>query len=127
MRNYNQYKIIDYSTIKNAYPLLLILDLINQLKEAKYFTKLDIQWGYNNVQFKEGDEWKAAFIMKFGLFEPTVMFFELCNSPATFQMMMNETFQDMICERWIIIYMDDIFIFIKTMEENVKWVKRVLQ
>ena len=101
--------------------------MVDQLKGAKYFTKLDIRWGYNNVRLKEGDEWKAAFITKFGLFEPTVMFFGLCNSPATFQTMMNEIFQDMIHERWIIIYMDDIFIFTKTIKENVECVKRVLR
>ena len=101
--------------------------MVNQLKGAKYFTKLDIQWGYNNVRLKEGDEWKAAFVTKFGLFEPTVMFFGLCNSPATFQTMMNEIFQDMIHERWIIIGMDNIFIFTKMIKENVECIKQVLQ
>jgi hypothetical protein len=47
------------------------------LKGSKFFTKLDIRWGYNNVRIKEGDEWKAAFITNKGLFEPTVMFFGL--------------------------------------------------
>ena len=56
--------------------------------------KLDIQWGYHNVQIKEGDEWKAAFKTNRRLFEPTVMFFGLCNSLATFQAMMNEIFKD---------------------------------
>ena len=57
------------------------------------------------------DQWKAAFKMNRGLFEPTVMFFGLCNSPATFQAMMDDIFGDMINECIIIIYMDDIFIF----------------
>ena len=48
-------------TVKNAYPLPLISDLINRLRGAHYFTKLDVRWGYNNVCVKEGDEWKAAF------------------------------------------------------------------
>ncbi len=48
-------------TVKNKYPLLLILELIAKLLGAKYFTKLDVQWGFNNVWIKEGDEWKAAF------------------------------------------------------------------
>ena len=55
------------------------------------------------------------------------MFFGLCNSRATFQMMMNKIFQDMIYERWIIIYLDNIFIFTKKIEENVKCIKGVLQ
>jgi Reverse transcriptase (RNA-dependent DNA polymerase)/RNase H-like domain found in reverse transcriptase len=127
LRPVQDYRLLNEKTVKNAYPLPLISDLVDQLKGAKYFTKLDVRWGYNNVRLKEGDEWKAAFVTKFGLFEPTVMFFGLCNSPATFQTMMNEIFQDMIHKRWIIIYMDDIFIFTKTIEENVECVKKVLQ
>jgi hypothetical protein len=60
------------------------------LKGSKFFTKLDIRWGYNNIRIKEGDEWKAAFITNKGLFELTVMFFGLRNSPATFQAMMDD-------------------------------------
>ena len=48
-------------TVKNRYPLPLISELIDKPKSAKYYTKLDIRWGYNNVRMKEGDEWKAAF------------------------------------------------------------------
>jgi len=49
--------------VKNAYPLPLIPNILNMVSEekAKYFTKLDIQWGYSNVRISEGDEWKAAF------------------------------------------------------------------
>ena len=46
----------------------LISELITQLRGAKYFTKLDVQWGFNNVHMKEGDEWKAAFHTNQGLF-----------------------------------------------------------
>ena len=76
-------------TIKNRYPLPLIQELIDKLKSSKVFSKMDIQWGYNNIWIKEGDEWKAAFRMNKSLFEPTVMFFGLTNSPATFQAFMN--------------------------------------
>ena len=64
-------------TIKNAYSLPLIPDIMNRIvaAKAKYFTKLDIHWGYNNVRIKEADEWKAAFRTTCGLFEPLVMFF----------------------------------------------------
>ena len=48
-------------TVKNKYPLLLILELIAKLQGVKYFTKLDVHWGFNNVWIKEGDEWKVAF------------------------------------------------------------------
>ena len=70
--------------VKNKYPLPLISELIEKLRGARYFTKLDIRWGFNNVRMKEGDEWKAAFCTNCGLFEPLVMFFGLTNSPATF-------------------------------------------
>jgi len=66
-------------------PLPLIGEVINKLKEAKYFNKLDLIWEYNNVQIKEGDEWKVAFLTNKGLFELQVIYFELCNSPRTFQ------------------------------------------
>ena len=56
----------------------------------KIFTKLDLYWGYNNIQIKERDECIAAFTMPEGSFEPTVIFFELTNSPVTFQIIMNK-------------------------------------
>jgi hypothetical protein len=76
----------------------------------QWFTKFDIRWGYNNVRIKEGDEWKAAFKCNKGLFEPTVMFFRLTNSPATFQMMMDIIFRDEISSGDVVIYMDNILI-----------------
>jgi hypothetical protein len=83
-----------------------------------YFTKLDIHWGYNNVCIHEGDKWKATFHTNRGLFEPLVMYFGLTNCLATFQMMMNEIFQDLITEGIISIYLDDILIFTNTFEEH---------
>jgi len=64
----------------------------------RIFTKMDLRWGYNNVWVKEGDEWKAAFTIHVRSFEPVVMFFGMTNSPATFQVMMNEILRDMINE-----------------------------
>ena len=77
-------------TIKNSYPLLLISDVLARLHNAQYFSMLDLCWGFNNIQIKKGDEWKAPFSTNRGLFKPLVMFFGLCNSPATFQTMMND-------------------------------------
>src|SRR5882724_3455760 len=100
-------------TVKNAYPLPLIPNILNKVSEAKakYFMKWDVHWGYNNVCIKEGDKWKATFRMNQGLFEPLVMFFGLTNSPATFQMMMNDIFKELIDEGVVTIYMDNILIF----------------
>jgi hypothetical protein len=74
------------------------------------FTKFDVQWGYNNICIKDGDEWKAAFLTLEGLFEPMVMFFGLTNSPVTFQMMMNMIFRKEVSQGWLLVYMDDIAI-----------------
>ena len=84
------YQHLNKWTIKNCYPLPLISELIAHVQKAKKFTKVDIRWGYNNIHIKEGDEHKVAFITNQGLFEPTVMFFGLTNSPTTFQTMNDE-------------------------------------
>jgi Reverse transcriptase (RNA-dependent DNA polymerase) len=112
MENIDQSKTIDIYkwTIPNKYPLPLITDLIHDLAGKKLFSKFDIRWGYNNVHIKEGDEWKGAFKTSEGLFEPTVMFFGLTNSPATFQTMMDDIFQEEIAQGWLKIYMDDMII-----------------
>ena len=121
------YRYLNEWMIKNAYPLPLISDVIDKLQGSRYFTKLDIRWGYNNVRIKEEDEWKAAFKTNKGLFEPTIMFFRLCNSPATFQNMMDHTFSDMITQGFLIIYMDNLLIHAKTKEDLKQYTKQVLQ
>ena len=127
LRPVQDYRKLNNMTVKNRYPLPLISELINKLKGARYFTKLDIRWGYNNVRIKEGDEWKAAFRTNCGLFEPLVMFFGLTNSPATFQTMMNDIFKDLIEEGKVLVYLDDILIFSMTLGEHRTIVSRVLQ
>jgi hypothetical protein len=110
LRPVQDYRKLNDHTIKNRYPLPLIPDLIAAVRKAALFTKFDVRWGYNNVRIKPGDEWKAAFITPFGLFQPRVMFFGLTNSPATFQAMMNHIFQKEIREGWLVVYMDDLLI-----------------
>jgi hypothetical protein len=110
------YRRLNNGTIKDAFPLPNIQDLLRDLRGAKFFTKLDIRWGYNNVQIKPEHRWKAAFSTPFGLYEPTVMFFGLCNSPATFQRIMNAALWIEINEGWCRAYMDDVLIFAKTIE-----------
>ena len=113
--------------IKNVYPLPLISELTDKLVCAKYFAKLDIQWGYNNIRIKDGDQWKGVFKTNKGLFEPTVMFFGMCNSPVTFQAMMDSIFGDLIEDCIVIIYMDDIFLFAKSLEQLEANTKKILQ
>jgi hypothetical protein len=90
---------------------------MDKIKGAKFFTKFDVRWGYNVIRIKAEDQWKAAFKTNQGLFEPMVMFFGMCNSPATFQAMMDSNFSNMIEERRVIVYMDNILIFAEKQEE----------
>ena len=111
------YRKLNQVMIKNKTPLPLIGEVIDKLKEAKYFNKLDLIWGYNNVRIKEGDKWKATFLTNKGLFKPQVMYFGLCNSPGTFQQMMNSIFQELLHEGVLANYMDNFIISAKTMKE----------
>jgi hypothetical protein len=114
--------------IKNRYPLPLIPNLIVAVQKATLFMKFDIRWGYNNVRIKPGDEWKAAFITPFGLYQLRVMFFRLTNSPATFQAMINHIFQEEIREGWLVVYMDDLLIATRDdIPFHKKCIQRVLQ
>jgi hypothetical protein len=96
--------------ISNKYPLPLIPQMINQLRGCSLYTKFNIRWGYNNVQIRQGNKWKVAFLTNEGLFKPMVMFFGLTNSPVTFQTMMNLIFAPEITEAWLTIYMDNMAI-----------------
>src|SRR6266545_2693692 len=127
LRLVQDYRTLNAMTIKNKYLLLLIPELIAKLRGAKYFTKLDVRWGFNNLRIKEGDEWKAAFQTNRGLYEPLVMFFGLTNSPATFQTMMDDIFEDLISEGVVVVYLDDILIFTETLEEHRKITRRVME
>jgi len=127
LRLVQNYRALNSMTVKNKYPLPLISELMSQLHGARYFTKLDVRWGFNNVRIKPGDEWKAAFQTNRGLFEPLVIFFGMTNSLATFQTMMNDIFRNLIAEGIVVVYLDDILIFTKTKEEHERAVRRVLQ
>ena len=98
---------------------------MDKLKGTKYFTKLDIRWGYNNIRIRKGDKWKAAFKTNKGFFKLTVMFFGMCNSLAMFQSMMDNIFITMIKGKLVIVYMDDILIFAGTKEE-LTWITRMV-
>ena len=91
-----------------------------QVQGSLIFTKMDIQWGYNNILIKPEDRWKAAFITLLELYKPTVMFFGLCNSPAMFQALMNHIFGDLMAKGWLIVYMDDTLIHSNHQELHTK-------
>ena len=91
------------------------------------FMKLDLRWGYNNIRIKEGDEWKVAFTTHIGAYEPTVMYFGLINSPATFQAMMNDLFQDLINKGDTAAFIDNILVATDTEEGHDELVEEVLK
>ena len=136
-RMVQDYRYLNEWTIKNNYPLPLISNVLENIETKKLFTKMDLRWGYNNVRIKEGDEWKAAFTMPEWSFEPTIMFFGLTNSPATFQAMMNELLRDLINTGKVAVFIDDVIVgtemeeghdelvveVVKRLEENDLYVK----
>uniref|UniRef100_A0A0W0FFH9 Reverse transcriptase domain-containing protein n=1 Tax=Moniliophthora roreri TaxID=221103 RepID=A0A0W0FFH9_MONRR len=126
LRPIQDYQELNKGTIKNAYSLPLISELLDKLKGANIFSKLDLQNGYNNIRIKDRGQWKAAFKMNRELFKPTVIFFGLSNSPATFQAFMNDILLDFIDEGWCVVYMDDILLFSKNHEEHQEQTKRLM-
>ena len=126
VRPCQDYCYLNSHMVKNTYPLPLISDLIDKLKGLSIFTKMDIWWRYNNILIKWEDRWKAMFVILLGLFEPTVMFFGLCNSPATFQALISHIFSDLIAEGWLIMYMD-ILIHSNNQELHMEQMKKVLE
>ena len=121
------YQYLNEWTIKNNYPLLLISDIVENIGTKKVFTKIDLKWYYNNVQIKEGDEWKAAFTTPKGSLEPTVMFFGLMNSPATFQVMMNKLLRDLINTGKVAVFIDDMIIGMEGEEGHDELVAEIIK
>ena len=103
------YRGLNNITTKNRYPLPLISELLDRLRNAKIFSKIDLRGAYNLLRIAEGDKWKTAFQTRYGLFEK-VMPFGLTNAPASFQHLMNHNFRDML-DHFVIVYLDDILIF----------------
>ena len=121
------YRALNAITVKNHYPIPKIANLIESLSKASIFTKIDLRWEYNNVCIRERDEWKIAFITRWGLFEATVMYFVFSNTPVIFQSMMNNILGDLICIRLVIVYLDNILIFRTCLKEHRWLVKEVLK
>src|SRR4051812_30759510 len=88
------YRPLNEVTIKNKYPLPRIDDLFDQLNGARLFSKIDLRTGYDQLKIKKEDIPKTAFTMRYGLYEFTVMSFELTNVPAYFMGVMNKVFVD---------------------------------
>jgi hypothetical protein len=120
------YRALNNITKKNRYPIPLISEIIDELRKAKIYTRLDLPDAYHLVRIKEGDEWKTAFRCKFGHYEYNVIPFGLSNAPAAFQTFMNEIFADLL-NKFTIVYLDDILIYSNDPKEHDEHVKIVLE
>ena len=101
--------------------------MLENISIKKVFTKMDLRWGYNNVRIKDGDEWKVAFTIPEESFEPTVIFFRLTNSPATFQAIMNELLRDLINTGKVAVFIDDVIIGTEIEEGHDELVAKVIR
>eukprot|EP00253_Pinus_taeda_P017619 PITA_17619 len=119
------YHALEKISIKNRYPLPRIDDLLDQLKNVVYFTKLDLHNDCHQVRIAEHDVWKTTFKTKQGLFKWMVMPFRLCNAPTTFMRVMKNVFQPFINE-FVLVCLDDILAFSKNWFEHMSHVKKVL-
>jgi hypothetical protein len=119
------YRALNKITVKIRYPLPRIDDLLDQLKNVVYFTKLDLHSRYHQIGVAEQDARKNAFKTKQGLFEWLVMSFGLCNALTTFMRVMNDVFRPFL-DDFVNVYLDNILIFSGTWDEHVRNVKQVL-
>ncbi|GBG62959.1 hypothetical protein CBR_g34659 [Chara braunii] len=112
-------------TVKNAEPLPRIDDLLDRVQGCKYYTQIDLKSGYHQIAIRPEDQHKTAFQTRYGLYEVVVMPFGLCNAPGTFQHAMNRIVHDYL-DKFVVVYLDDIRTFGKTVEEHAQHVDKVL-
>ena len=112
--------------MRNKYPFPRIDDLFDQLQGAQVFSKIDLRFGYHQLKIKSEDIPKTAFRTRYGHYEFLVMPFGLTNTPAAFMDLMNRVFHEYL-DRFVIVFIDDILIFSKSMEEHEEHLRIVFQ
>jgi len=120
------YRKLNEVTVKDSYPLPLYNLFFEEIRGSNYFTKLDLKAAYNLVLIRKGDEYKTAFRTRRGQYEYLVMPFGLTNAPAVFQRFINFVLNDFI-NKFVVVYLDDILIYSRTLEEHKEHVKAVLK
>ena len=119
------YRELNKVTVKNRYPLPRIDDLFDQLQGSQVFSKIDLRSGYHQLKIKPEDVSKTAFRTRYGHYEFLVMPFGLTNAPAAFMNLMNSTFQPFL-DRFVVIFIDDILVYSKSLAEHEEHLKIVL-
>ncbi|GJV16078.1 putative reverse transcriptase domain-containing protein [Tanacetum coccineum] len=112
--------------MKNRYPLSRIDDLIDQLQGSSIYSKIDLRSGYHQLRVREQDIPKMAFRTRYGHYEFQVMSFELTNAPAVFMDLMNRVCKPYL-DKFIIVFIDDILIYLKDKKEHEENLKAILE
>ena len=120
------YKELNKVTVKNKYPLLMIDDLFDQLRESCVFSKIDLRTGYNQLGTKGEDILKTAFRTRYGHYEFLVIPFGLTKAPTVFMDLMNRVFKPYL-DQFVVVFIDDILVYSKNKEEHEKHLHVVLQ
>lgn len=118
------YRKLNIKTVRDAFPLPRIDESLDALHGAKYFTTLDLASGFHQIAMHEDDRHKPAFSTPFGLYEYTRMPMGLCNSPATFQRLMQQIFNDSAFQI-LLTYLDDLIVYSKTIDEHLERLDKV--